>query len=104
MAHAPVVAGFCLSGEYWSGGVCDGRRRIVGRDGVDGWRAGFACGVGESGEEFAGGVRVVENFKNPFSPIFLHCRMSKSFYDLDYIIDVSEKRLAEYTLLYQKVL
>jgi len=30
--------------------------------------------------------------------------MSKSFYDLDYIIEVSEKRLAEYTGLYQKVL
>ncbi len=30
--------------------------------------------------------------------------MAKSFYDLDYIIDISEKRLAEYTVLYQKVL
>ncbi len=30
--------------------------------------------------------------------------MSKSFYDLDYIIEISEKRLAEYTVLYQKVL
>jgi len=30
--------------------------------------------------------------------------MSKSFYDLDYIIEISEKRLAEYTALYQKVL
>jgi hypothetical protein len=30
--------------------------------------------------------------------------MGKSFYDLDYIIEVSEKRLAEYTALYQKVL
>ena len=30
--------------------------------------------------------------------------MGKSFYDLDYIIEVSEKRLAEYTVLYQKVL
>ena len=30
--------------------------------------------------------------------------MAKSFYDLDYIIDNSEKRLAEYTVLYQKVL
>jgi hypothetical protein len=29
--------------------------------------------------------------------------MAKSFYDLDYIIDISEKRLAEYTALYQKV-
>jgi len=29
--------------------------------------------------------------------------MSKSFYELDYIIEVSEKRLAEYTALYQKV-
>ena len=29
--------------------------------------------------------------------------MAKSFYDLDYIIDISEKRLAEYTVLYQKV-
>lgn len=30
--------------------------------------------------------------------------MSKSFYDLDYIIEISEKRFAEYTALYQKVL
>jgi len=30
--------------------------------------------------------------------------MAKSFYELDYIIEVSEKRLAEYTLSYQKVL
>ncbi len=30
--------------------------------------------------------------------------MSKSFYDLDYIIEISEHRLAEYTALYQKVL
>jgi len=30
--------------------------------------------------------------------------MAKSFYDLDYIIEISEKRLAEYTLSYQKVL
>jgi len=30
--------------------------------------------------------------------------MSKSFYDLDYIIEISEKRLAEYTTSYQKVL
>jgi len=38
-----------------------------------------------------------------FRPIFLNWRMGKSFYDLDYIIDISEKRLAEYTVLYQKV-
>lgn len=30
--------------------------------------------------------------------------MGKSFYDLDYIIEINEKRLAEYTTLYQKVL
>jgi len=30
--------------------------------------------------------------------------MSRSFYELDYIIEISEKRLAEYTALYQKVL
>ena len=30
--------------------------------------------------------------------------MAKSFYDLDYIIEINEKRLAEYTALYQKVL
>ncbi|HTI91563.1 MAG TPA: hypothetical protein VL727_13305 [Puia sp.] len=30
--------------------------------------------------------------------------MGKSFYDLDYIIEINEKRLAEYTALYQKVL
>jgi hypothetical protein len=40
--------------------------------------------------------------------IFLFFRenplVSKSFYDLDYIIELSEKRLAEYTALYQKVL
>jgi hypothetical protein len=29
--------------------------------------------------------------------------MSKSFYELDYIIEISEKRLAEYPALYQKV-
>ena len=28
--------------------------------------------------------------------------MGKSFYDLDYIIEINEKRLAEYTALYQK--
>ena len=39
-----------------------------------------------------------------FWPIFLNWRVAKSFYDLDYIIDISEKRLAEYTVLYQKVL
>jgi hypothetical protein len=30
--------------------------------------------------------------------------VDKSFYDLDYIIEISEHRLAEYTALYQKVL
>jgi hypothetical protein len=30
--------------------------------------------------------------------------MAKSFYDLDYIIEINEKRLSEYTALYQKVL
>ena len=30
--------------------------------------------------------------------------MGKSFYDLDYIIEINEKRLGEYTALYQKVL
>lgn len=30
--------------------------------------------------------------------------MGKSFYDLDYIIEINEKRLAEYTALYQRVL
>jgi len=30
--------------------------------------------------------------------------MAKSFYDLDYIIDINEKRLEEYTASYQKVL
>jgi hypothetical protein len=39
-----------------------------------------------------------------FRLIFLNWLMPKSFYDLDYIIDISEKRLAEYTVLYQKVL
>ena len=29
--------------------------------------------------------------------------MAKSFYDLDYIIEINEKRLSEYTALYQKV-
>lgn len=29
--------------------------------------------------------------------------MAKSFYDLDYIIDINEKRLSDYTALYQKV-
>jgi len=73
---------------------------VVG-DYCDGWGAGVACGVGESGEEFEG--RVKDNFRKLFRPIFLNWRMGKSFYDLDYIIDISEKRLAEYTVLYQKV-
>lgn len=30
--------------------------------------------------------------------------MPKSFYDLDYIIEINEKKLAEYTVSYQKVL
>jgi hypothetical protein len=30
--------------------------------------------------------------------------MGKSFYDLDYIIEINERRLAEYTALYQRVL
>src|SRR5258708_26302076 len=30
--------------------------------------------------------------------------MGKSFYDLDYIIEINETRLAEYTALYQKIL
>lgn len=29
--------------------------------------------------------------------------MAKSFYDLDYIIEINEKRLSDYTALYQKV-
>jgi hypothetical protein len=102
VAHARMVTGFCLSGEYWGGGVFACRRGVVGGDGAYGWGAGFACGVGEAGEEFEG--RIGDNFKKLFRPILLNWRMAKSFYDLDYIIDISEKRLAEYTVLYQKVL